>query len=121
MWTGGGGGIPAFAGMGNNHRIGIAGIGVPVGRFKTLFTFVNYLYLILLYTAGAITSVGYMKENSHPSMDFLTILFGLAFLIFLFIEVQHRYGYFVMPAIFMIAAPGLARLRGAFLGKTQKT
>jgi len=112
---------PAFVGFDAASVISVGSLSVPVVRVKTLFIYTNYLYLIFLFGLCIITSVNGIRHKTHPAANLFTILFGLAVFAFTFIEVQGRYGYFVMPAVFMIAAPGLSYLQNCICNRKRVT
>jgi len=99
---------PAFVGLDSSSAIRIGALNIPVARVKTFFIYTNYLYFILLFSLCVIASVNGIKGKTHSFVNLFITLFGLAVIAFVFIEVQGRYGYFTMPAVFMIAAPGLS-------------
>ena len=109
MWTANGI-YPAFSQSMDDTAFKIGPYAVSVKRIHSLFTLIDYLIYLFIYIVLFITSIiGVVKER-ETVQPFFVILFSIVFAVFLAIEVQYRYGYLLMPSLFIMLAGGLTTL-----------
>ena len=106
MWTAQGI-YPAFNPIMDKTAFRIGSISVSVRRLNTLFTFVDYLIYILLFGTILAGSAAGAAKNRETIRPYFVLLFSAAFAVYLFIEVQYRYSYLLMPALLIMLSDGL--------------
>lgn len=97
---------PAFFDIPNEAIFKLRSLEVSVGRLNTMFTFVDYLIYLIFYLIIFLSSLLTVAGKKKPAAPYFAILIAATFVVFLIIEVQYRYAYIAMPAIFIWSAEG---------------
>lgn len=112
---------PAFTGISNDETVDLHLLKVSVGRLNTVFTFIDYLIYLLSFSMIFLSSLLTAAGKRRAAAPFFAILFGVTFAAFLIIEVQHRYAYVAMPALFILSAEGGEQLfEGRLFNRKQR-
>lgn len=99
----------AFVGFDLNDRMNVFGLQMPLRMLLYVFTFIDFLFYFWLFAMCGLSMFVLLKaKKSNPLLIFLTALFLVVFGVYWFIEVQHRYSYFAIPALYILATTGMA-------------
>jgi hypothetical protein len=113
MWTCNSYSYPSFVNYDLNSNTRIFNLKIPSKQLLTIFTGIDFLFFLSIYifSAKSMLASFMSKENNIIHLLF-SIMFLGTFLIYLFIEVQHRYSYFIFPALFVLASSGMDNKSG---------
>lgn len=112
---------PAFTNINDDNTFDLYFLKVPVGRLNTMFTFIDYLIYLLLFLITFLSSLSTAAGKSDAAAPFFAVLFAATFAVYLIIEVQYRYAYVAMPALFILSAEGGEQLfEGRLFNRKQR-
>jgi hypothetical protein len=104
VWTDKQSTFPALAPFSNDDVVSL-GVDMRVATLKNILTLIDGLYWLLLFLFGALSQFRLFRSREvSPCLLFAVILFLGTFLVFSVVEVQKRYGYIMLPVLFLLAA-----------------
>ncbi len=104
MWSSDPNWYPAFHEYANND-IKAANLKIPAKLITGFFSLIDYIYYFILYLLLMLYSYISIKQKEQKMLGvFLSLFFIIGFFIFLLIEVQHRYSYLLMPAVYILSS-----------------
>lgn len=111
MWVPANNGYPAFLTWDYNKVVHVFGTETKIRNVIKIPLLIDLVIYILVFglSTYAVFCAFKEKENSQ-SLLLLSLLYIIVFGVYLFIEVQHRYSYFALPLIWIIAASGLDKI-----------
>lgn len=105
MWTTNPMVYPSFIGYDFKKDIALLNLKIPSKLLLLIFSAVDFLFFVVIYSFCAITMLSSLRSKENSMIQILlTIMFLAMFFIHLFIEVQHRYSYFIFAALFVLAS-----------------
>ena len=104
MWSSDPNWYPAFHEYANSD-IKTTNLKIPAKLITSLLSLIDYIYYFILYLLLIFYSYISIKQKEQNMLGvFLSLFFIIGFFIFLLIEVQHRYSYLFMPAVYILAS-----------------
>jgi len=115
MWTNDNNIYPAFNNISIDGTTKFIGLKFSNRMLIFLFTFIDSLIFILIFGLCALSMFfSYKSKENSIIFILLSMLFLITFIVYLFIEVQHRYSYFIIPGLFILAMPAVNKIRDYF-------
>lgn len=112
MWSCNSTWYPSFVNFDLNKTVSFMNMTIPMGFLLNLFTCLDSIFFILIFAICAISMyISFKAQENSLIQLLLAIFFTVTFLIFFLIEVQHRYSFYIFPALFVLTAAGLNNLK----------
>ncbi len=110
MWTTNPSWYRSFRDIDFNSTFQIFDITIPLGFVFHFFTAIDFVFLILIFFFGIICMYSAFKsDENHLIQILLTLFIMVTFFAYCLVEVQLRYCYLLLPALFITAAIGLEK------------